>query len=82
MTGYFLFRNQELVDKYCDPAGLGAGHLHNVGQEGDVLVYDGDVWLSAYRWYSDRPKKPTAWLPINLTDKQRKLYKALLLLYT
>lgn len=82
MAGYFLFRNQELVDKYCDPAGLGAGHLHNVGQEGDVLVYDGDVCLSAYRWYSDRPKKPTAWVRINLTDKQRKLYKALLLLYT
>lgn len=79
MAGYFLFRNQELVDKCCNTAGLGAGHLHDVGQEGDVLVYDGPAWLTAYKWYHQKGDVQ-AWIPINLTDKQKQRWKALILL--
>lgn len=82
MPGYFLLRNQELVDKYCDPNGLGAGHLHDLGQPGDVLVHDGSAWLTAYHWVNNRPKDPTAWQAITLTEQQVKAYKALILLYT
>ena len=80
MSGYFLFRNQELVDKYCDPHGLGAGHLHNVGQEGDILIYDSPRKLSAYKWYRQKGD-PRAWLSINLTEIEKKQWKALILLY-
>ena len=79
MSGYFLFRDQVLVDKYCDPNGLGAGHLHDVGQEGDILVYDGPAWLSAYHWKYQKGD-PQAWVPIGLTDKDRQFWKALILL--
>lgn len=78
MSGYFLFRNQILVDKYCDPNGLGAGHLHDLGQAGDVLVHDGPAWLTAYNWVNNRP----AWQSITLTEQQVKEYKVLILLYT
>ena len=80
MSGYFLFRNQVLVDKYCDPNGLGAGHLHSLGQEGDILVYDGPAWLSAYHWVCN-PPDPQAWVSIELTDKEKQMWKALILLY-
>lgn len=80
MSGYFLFRDQELVDKYCDPHGLGAGHLHSVGQAGDVLIYDGPAWLTAYKWYHQKGD-PQAWIPIDLTDKQKQVWKALILLH-
>lgn len=79
MSGYFLFRDQVLVDKYCDPNRLGTGHLYDVGQEGDILVYDGPVWLSAYHWYSQEGDSQ-AWKPIGLTDEERKFWKALILL--
>ena len=80
MSGYFLFRDQVLVDKYCDPNGLGAGHLHDLGQAGDVLVHDGPAWLTAYNWVNNRPKDPTAWQSITLTDEERQFWKALILL--
>lgn len=81
MSGYFLFRNQVLVDKYCDPTRLGAGHLHDLGQAGDVLVHDGPVRLTAYNWMNSHPKDPTAWQSITLTEQQVKEYKVLILLY-
>ena len=83
MSGYFLFRNQVLVDKYCDPTEFGAGHLHDLGQEGDVLVYDGHVRLSAYKWSNQKntPHTTQAWVPISLTDEKRQFWKALILLY-
>ncbi len=80
MPGYFLFRNQELVDKYCDQYGLGAGYLHSVGQAGDVLIHDGPAWLSAYHWKFQKGD-PQAWAPIMLTDEERQLWKALILLH-
>ena len=80
MSGYFLFRDQVLVDKYCDPNGLGAGHLYDVGQPGDILVSDGPVWVSAYHWYHQEGD-PKAWIPIMLTDEERQLWKALILLH-
>ena len=80
MSGYFLFRNQELVDKYCDPEGLGAGHLHSVGQPGDILIYDGPAWLSAYHWKLQKGD-PQAWKSIDLTDEEKRFWKALILLY-
>ena len=73
MSGFFLFRNHVLVDKYCDPNGLGAGHLYDIGQEGDVR-------LSAYKW-SNQKNTPQAWVPISLTDEKRQFWKALILLY-
>ena len=79
MSGFFLFRNHVLVDKYCDPNGLGAGHLYDIGQEGDVLVHDGHVRLSAYKW-SNQKNTPQAWVPISLTDEKRQFWKALILL--
>ena len=79
MSGYFLFRNQVLVDKYFDPNGLGAGHLHDVGQEGDILVYDGPAWTEAYHWYHQKGD-PQAWVPIILTNQERQFWKALILL--
>ena len=79
MSGYFLFRNQVLVDKYCDPNGLGAGHLHDVGQEGDILVFDWPEKLFAYRWYRQEGD-PQAWSPIMLIDQERSFWKALILL--
>lgn len=79
MSGYFLFRDHVLVDKYCDPHGLGAGHLHDVGQAGDVLVHDGPAWLSAYKWFHQKGNAQ-AWIPINLTDEERQFWKALILL--
>lgn len=82
MPGYFLLRNQQLVGKYCDPTGLGAGYLHDLGQVGDVLVHDGPAWLAAFNWVNNRPRDPTAWAVINLTEQQIKAYKALILLYT
>ena len=80
MSGFFLFRNQVLVDKYCDPNGLGAGHLYDIGQEGDVLVHDGNVRLSAYKW-SNQKNTPQAWVPISPTDEERQFWKALILLH-
>ena len=80
MSKFFLFRNQELVDKYCDPSGLGAGHLHSVGQEGDILIYDGPRKLSAYKWYRQEGV-PQAWVPIMLTEIEKNQWKALLLFY-
>ena len=80
MPGFFLFRNHVLVDKYCDPNGLGAGHLYDIGQEGDVLVHDGTVRLSAYKW-SNKKGAPQAWIPIMLTDEERQFWKALILLF-
>ena len=68
MSGYFLFRDQVLVDKHCDPNRLGAGHLHDVGQEGDILVFDGPSSLSAYHWKYQKGD-PQAWVPIMLTDQ-------------
>ena len=80
MSGYFLFRNQVLVDKYCDPNGLSAGHLHDVGQEGDILVHDGPAWISAYHWYCQKGD-PKAWKSIDLTDQEKRFWKALILLH-
>lgn len=79
MSGYFLFRNQVLVDKYCDPNGLGAGHLHDIGQPGDILVSDWPEKLFAYCWNSQEGD-PRAWSPIMLTDQERSFWKALILL--
>lgn len=79
MSGYFLFRNQVLVDKYCDPNGLGAGHLHDVGQGGDILIYDSPAGTSAYHWYRQEGD-PQAWSPTILTDQERSFWKALILL--
>ena len=81
MSQYFLFRDQVLVDKYCNPNRLDAGHLHDVGQPGDILVSDGPVWVSAYHWYHQEGD-PKAWIPIMLTDEERRLWKALILLTT
>ncbi len=80
MYQYFLFRDQVLVDKYCEPNGLGAGHLHNLGQPGDILVCDRTTWLSAYHW-KNQEGDPQAWVPIMLTDEERQLWKALILLH-
>ena len=79
MSGFFLFRNHVLIDKYCELYGLGAGHLYDIGQEGDVLVHDGPVRLSAYKW-SNQKNTPQAWVPISLTDEKRQFWKALILL--
>ena len=80
MSGYFLFRDQVLVDKYYAPNGLGAGHLYGVGQPGDILILDGLVRLSAYHWYCQEGA-PQAWIPIMLTDEERQFWKALILLH-
>lgn len=47
-----------------------------------MLVHDGPAWLTAYNWVNNRPRDPTAWAVINLTEQQVKEYKALILLYT
>jgi hypothetical protein len=86
MPGYFLLRNQELVDKYCDPQGLGAGHLHNLGKPGDILIFDGSFagrnHVTAYAWQQPQGRSPLAWVRLSLTAQQQGEYKALILLYT
>ena len=79
MSGFFLFRNQVLVDKYCDPNGLGTGHLYDVGQPGDILILDGPTRLSAYHWKNQKGY-PQAWIPIMLTDEERQFWRTLILL--
>ena len=80
MSGYFLFRDQVLVDKYCDPNGLGAWRLHNLGQPGDILICDRPTKLSAYHWKNKKGYSP-AWTHILLTDEERQFWKALILLF-
>lgn len=80
MDKYFLFRGDNLVGTN-DPNLMGAGTLHDIGQEGDVLISLGKKALRAWNWCNGSIRKQSLpWESLVLTDDQERHYRTLLLL--
>lgn len=81
MSSYFLFRGDTLVDRVTDPKALGAGHLHSLGQPGDVLVFASPVSFDRYAWQQpNHEEKIKAWEPLFSTPETEAKYRTLILL--
>ena len=77
MTGYALFRGDTLVEHNFGGA-ESAGKLHDLGQEGDVLVYLGIKHIDTYLWATRIEKDDPYWIPFSDPDSKR--YRVLALI--
>lgn len=79
MTGYALFRGDKLVAHNMGGDDR-AGRLHDVGQEGDVLVYLGIKHIGTYLWNAPVNDDDNYW--IQFSDPDSKRYRVLSLIQT
>lgn len=80
MDKYFLFRGNTLVGTN-DPNLMGAGDLHDIGQEGDVLIAPDKKSLRAWNWCSGGVRTGhLPWQSVALTSEQESYYRTLILL--
>ena len=77
MTGYALFRGDTLVEHNFGVV-ESAGKLHDLGQEGDVLVYLGIKHIGTYMWHSPANGADAYWIPFSAPDSKR--YRVLALI--
>ena len=79
MTGYALFRGDTLVEHNFGFGGVeSAGKLHDLGQEGDVLVYLGIKHIGTYLWATPIEEGAPYWIPFSDPDSKR--YRVLALI--
>ena len=79
MTGYALFRGDRLVAHNMG-GDARAARLHDVGQEGDVLVYIGKQDIRTYMWNTPVNTDESYW--IQFSDPASKRYRVLTLIQT
>ena len=77
MAGYALFRGDTLVGQHFGVF-ESAGKLHDLGQEGDVLVYLGILHIGTYLWATPIEEGDPYWIPFSAPDSKR--YRVLALI--
>ena len=77
MTGYALFRGDTLVAHKFVGADS-TDKLHDIGQQGDILVYLGINHIGTYLWNAVENDEGESWIPFS--DLDSKKYRILALI--
>lgn len=78
MSDFYLFRGQQLIDKFVKEDDTSAGGLYDSGQEGDVLVEILPTRMQTLRWRIQTPDDPTAWQIFRASPEEEKQYLILI----